>query len=121
VLLVASPFVTPRRARVLAYVGLWGIVAALFAVGPDALGIPWLDRGAPTLAYGGLFVLDPFAVFFKVLFLAATFMVILMSMRFLDEEQAHHGEYYALLCFATLGMMVMASGNDLLGSMSASS
>ena len=48
------------------------------------------------------------------LFLIATILTILVSLRYLDDESAHYGEYYALLFFATLGMMFMAGGGDLI-------
>jgi NADH-quinone oxidoreductase subunit N len=57
--------------------------------------------------------LDPFAVFFSALFLAATALVVLLSVKYLEIEEEHHGEYYALMLFACAGMMFMASGNDL--------
>src|SRR2546429_6418800 len=59
-------------------------------------------------------VVDPFFLFFSVLFLAATALVILLSVKFLDIEREQEGEYYALLLFACVGMMLMASGIDLI-------
>src|SRR2546429_6043982 len=57
-------------------------------------------------------VVDPFFIFFAALFLAATALVILLSVKFLEIEQEQEGEYYALLLFACVGMMFMASGLD---------
>src|SRR5881296_71071 len=59
-------------------------------------------------------VVDPFFLFFSVLFLAATVLVILLSVKFLDIEREQEGEYYALVLFACVGMMFMASGVDLI-------
>ena len=58
-------------------------------------------------------VIDPFFIFFGFVFLAAATLVILISVRYLDIEDEHHGEYYALMLFATVGMMFLACGNDL--------
>ena len=69
------------------------------------------DLGAT--AYGGMVVVDQFAVFFKMIFLIAAGLAIAISTRYLDIEREHHGEYYALLLFATMGMMFMAGGMDL--------
>ena len=41
-------------------------------------------------------------------------MVILLSVRYLEIEDEQHGEYYALMLFATIGMMFLACGNDLI-------
>src|SRR5436190_19552539 len=57
---------------------------------------------------------DPFFLFFATLFLAATALVILLSVQYLEVEQEQEGEYYALLLFACVGMMLMASGIDLI-------
>src|SRR6266704_2409138 len=59
-------------------------------------------------------VVDPFFLFFATLFLAATALVILLSVKYLEIEKEQEGEYYALLLFACVGMMFMASGVSLL-------
>lgn len=59
-------------------------------------------------------VADPFFLFFAALFLAATALVILLSVKYLEIEREQEGEYYALLLFACVGMMLMASGYDLI-------
>ena len=64
--------------------------------------------------YGGTFVVDGFANFFKAVFYVATALVLLMSGRYLVEEDIVEGEYHALILFALSGMMIMASGRDLL-------
>src|ERR1700704_329539 len=59
-------------------------------------------------------LVDPFFLFFSTLFLAATALVILLSVKYLEIEREQEGEYYALLLFACVGMMLMASGIDLI-------
>ena len=60
-------------------------------------------------------VLDPFASFFKVIFLLGLILSIALSVRRIsDSGSRDHSEYYALLLFATVGMMVMASGRELI-------
>src|SRR6266850_8014529 len=59
-------------------------------------------------------VVDPFFIFFAALFLAATALVILLSVKYLEIEKEQEGEYYALVLFACVGMMLMASGIDLI-------
>ena len=58
-------------------------------------------------------VVDHFFLFFASLFLAATALVVLLSVKYLEIEHEQEGEYYALLLFACVGMMFMASGTDL--------
>jgi NADH-quinone oxidoreductase subunit N len=64
--------------------------------------------------FGGTFLLDPFSAYFKLAFYTACGLGILISMKYLDIEDIHRGEYYALMLFATSGMMLMASAGDLI-------
>jgi NADH-quinone oxidoreductase subunit N len=64
----------------------------------------------------GLLAVDQFALFFKVLFIIAAVLTVLMSLRYLEVEGASPGEYYFLILCSTLGMMIMASGIDLITS-----
>jgi len=79
----------------------------------------WRLRGAVTVkneiaGFHDSVVVDPFFLFFATLFLAATALVILLSVKYLEIENEQEGEYYALLLFACIGMMLMASGTDLI-------
>src|SRR5437899_8280355 len=64
-------------------------------------------------ASGGVLALDPFSIFFKSLFWIAAALSIAISLKYLDIERENHGEYYALILFATMGMMFMAGAVDL--------
>jgi NADH-quinone oxidoreductase subunit N len=92
---------------------LWKIHLALATVpeqnAPFGLG-SW---GKTVPIFGGTIVVDAFAIFFGFLFLGSAALVILLSARYLEVEGEHRGEYYALMLFATAGMMFMASGVEL--------
>src|SRR5580692_9101822 len=64
-------------------------------------------------AFDGAIVIDPFFIFFGLIFLAATTLVLLLSIRYLDAVREQRGEYYALALFATAAMLLLACGNDL--------
>ncbi len=103
VVLVADLITKNKRA--LGYISLVGLATSavlLFRLGDESMS-----------AYGGQLAVDPFAAYFKFVFLIATGLAIAISMRYLDIEREHHGEYYALILFATMGMMFMAGGTDL--------
>ena len=72
------------------------------------------SRGAFDGMFDGRTSLDTFAVTLKLIIAFATFLVILLSIRYLEIEDAHFGEYYALLLLAAVGMMLLASGTDLI-------
>jgi len=63
-------------------------------------------------AFMNSMLVDRFAIYFFYLFLASTAIAILMSVRYLEIEQEHHGEFYALMLFSVVGMMCMAAGFD---------
>ncbi len=73
-----------------------------------------VDADGSLLGFHDSVVVDPFFLFFAALFLAATALVILLSVKYLEIEQEQEGEYYALILFACVGMMFMASGIDLI-------
>ncbi len=62
--------------------------------------------------YNSLLV-DRFAIYFWYLFLAGAAIAIVGSVHYLDVEDEHHGEYYALLLLSVVGMMCMAAGFDI--------
>src|SRR4029079_2547284 len=57
-----------------------------------------------------MFALDPFPIFFKLLFIAAIGMVVLLSDDFLRESRYSAWEYYSLLAFALSGLLLLVSG-----------
>src|ERR1700688_4961662 len=66
------------------------------------------------IGFSSSLIVDPFFLFFGFIFLLATAFVIILSARYLQIEDENHGEYYALMLFATVGMMFMTSGYDLI-------
>jgi len=65
-----------------------------------------------TGVFSGLYTIDAFGTFFKAIFLLILFFVALISLGYTRREEMPAGEYYALLLFAALGMMVMVSSNS---------
>jgi NADH-quinone oxidoreductase subunit N len=91
-----------RKIGVIALIGI--ALSGLFVYRLTGIEVP---------AYGGLLVVDAFSGFFKLIFLIGAFLSIAISLRYLDIERESHGEYYALVLFATMGMMFMAGAVDL--------
>jgi NADH-quinone oxidoreductase subunit N len=59
-------------------------------------------------------LVDPLFLFFAALFLGATALIVLLSVRYLEIEEERRGSYYALLLFACVGLMLMVSGVDMI-------
>ena len=64
-------------------------------------------------ALSGSIRIDGFGVFFNIIFVLAAVLAVTLSVRYMELEGEHRGEYYALLLFAQAGMSIMATGNDL--------
>lgn len=111
ILVVDSTLLRDKRDK------FWNAIFALLGLGFAAvqLALSWnYVTGGAYLGFGGTYALDQFAIFAKLIIVIATIIVVLLSVRYLEIEGAHLGEYYALLLFAGVGMMFMASGNDLI-------
>jgi NADH-quinone oxidoreductase subunit N len=104
--LVFDFFVDKESNNYLGWFSLAGVVIAAAAT--------YRLMGASGVFFGGTFYLDPFSTYFKFLFYAACGLGILLSINYLKIEDIHRGEYYALMLFATSGMMLMASAADLI-------
>src|SRR6267143_3744545 len=110
VALVMEVVLPYRKSKLIAYFSLVGI--ALAAV---SLWIQFLSSNSlPLDGFYGMIRLDGFALIFQSIFLIGAALAIAISTRYLDIEGEQHGEYYALVLFATLGMMFLACGYDLI-------
>jgi len=106
VVLIADVLLPRERRARLAWITLAVIGATLASLAPFA--------STHVEVAHGLLAVDRFALFFKIVFLIAAAITVLMSTRYLAVEGASPGEYYFLILCATLGMMVMAGGIDLI-------
>lgn len=104
--LVLDLFLPKERRGLLAGMSLVGLAVAFIV--SERL------RGREEQAFKGMVTLDSMTLFFDLIFLLVAALTILISTEYLKREEAHYGEYYALILFATSGMMLMAAGLDLI-------
>jgi NADH-quinone oxidoreductase subunit N len=93
------------------------LIGVLFATA-GVVKIQLFMQSAPSASMGSpammrTMLVDRFALYFFYLFLAATAISILMSVRYMKTEHENHGEYYALMLLSVVGMMCMAAGFDI--------
>ncbi len=93
---------------VLAGLGMLGVLVPIFTL--LAAGVV----GEPRVLFGGAYVVDGFALLLKGLFVAAGYVVILMSTHYVAEGDYWGNEYYGLMLSSLLGMVVMSSARDLI-------
>jgi NADH-quinone oxidoreductase subunit N len=103
-LMLLQPFVRSRQVfTVLAAIGAaLGTAATLY---PGAAG---------SSAFQGLIQMDAFSVFFHLLVGLVAFLVVLAAAPYLERERLESAEFYALALFATAGMGVLSSAQELL-------
>ncbi len=106
VVLVVDVFLPARRKWLSMPVALLGVLATLGAV------LTLLGEHRST--FDGMFVVDNFAVLFKLFFLTVAIVVLLLSLRYFREGGFYQGEYYFLLLTSFLGCILMPSSRDLL-------
>ena len=68
--------------------------------------------GSNRITFGGSYVVDDFAVLFKILFTAVAMVVLLLCLRYLRDGRYYQGEFYFLLLCSFLGCMTMASSRE---------
>ncbi len=105
-LLMIGVFRGPGGARLV----LWLTVATLAVAFVMIVAM----MGRNELAMNGLFVADAFGDFMKLLVLLGSAATLVMAVRFNEREDMARFEYPVLVLFATLGMMLMISANDMM-------
>ena len=102
ILMLLQPFVKSRQSLTfLAMLGAaFGTLVSFFGVAGSG--------------FSGLIECDTFSLFFHWLIGLVTFLVILSSDSYLERENLEAAEFYALILFATAGMGVLASAQELL-------
>jgi len=108
VALVMEVILPYRKSKLTAYFALAGIALAFVSLALQVSG------PMPIEGFYGMVRIDGFAILFRIIFLISAALAIGISTRFLDIEGEQHGEYYSLILFATVGMMFIACGHDLI-------
>ncbi len=105
-LVITFDLVTRRKTgTAVGYLALVGLLVTGFI-----LSITGYGRG-----FTSMFFNDPLSIFFKVIFLGAAFMAIGSSFGIMAQKIVNHrGEYFGLILLSTVGMMFLASSNELL-------
>ncbi len=106
-IVLLAELVTPApRKRWLGFASLIGLLIAAGAT----IGL-W---GANTAAFSQMIVADNFGLFLTLVILIGAALSILLAIDFVRAHRVDQGEYYALLLFAVVGMILMATATDLI-------
>jgi NADH-quinone oxidoreductase subunit N len=107
IVLVFDVFGEPGRKRSSFWITIIGLLLAFL--------VTWLmmEGQRNETAFSGMVVVDPYGQFFKFIFVLSAFFTVLMSPRYIRLNNISQTEYFILILFATLGMMVMVAAADL--------
>jgi NADH-quinone oxidoreductase subunit N len=107
-ILLADLWIAPAARRKLGYGAAIGVGIVLLY----SLFVFNAPSGDQSYAFGKMYLLDGFALFFKRFFLVSALIVLLMSVEFADCIETGIAEFYALILFALAGMLFASSAND---------
>jgi NADH-quinone oxidoreductase subunit N len=104
--MMIDPLLKPGASR--KSLGLLSFVGTLVAIGAAFYQVNYYG-----LAWFGMVRVDSFSIFFHVLIPAISAVCILASLEYLDTQKINSGEYYGLILFGTVGMVLMSAAVEL--------
>jgi NADH-quinone oxidoreductase subunit N len=108
VIMLVEPCLSPTSSRKpLGWLAIIGTIAALIA--------SWYQVSLGTVhAFSNTIQVDAFSVLFHFVIGAVVLVTLLGSLDYFQGNASHAGEYFALLCFGAVGMMLMTCSVELL-------
>ena len=106
VVLLAGVRIKDEDSAGMGFIALIALFAALVCV--------LFTFGANQVSFGGSLLIDDYAAFFEVVILVATALTVAMSIQYAADAALAGAEYYGLMLFAVLGMMLMVAAGDLI-------
>jgi NADH-quinone oxidoreductase subunit N len=113
IVMMADPFIPQQNSKKpLGYIAVAGMIVTLLSILCQA---HYAGISDPTLGTGwfGMIRIDTFSLFFHTLIALITLAVLLVSFEYMDVQRMRSGEYYGIILFASLGMMLMSSATEL--------
>jgi len=97
----------PGHGQELGWMSLAGLGLAAVANG-------WLYSGVSEAGTAAMIAVDSFRLFATWVFLLGAALSIVISLAYVTRQRLQAGEYYSLILFATIGMMLMGAARDLM-------
>lgn len=106
-LILVDLFTDRSRKATVGWVAVAGLVLSLLPI------FGMIGQPART-AFFNTYAIDGFAVFFKLIVVGSTILVILSAADYFRGQTSYEGELYILLTFTALGLILMAGSADLI-------
>ena len=104
-ILLTGLFIGTNNKNILGYIASAGLIAALY--------LTISNIGVNETMFYGTITIDALSQFFKIVFISVSLLVTIASIKYTDGNKSAD-EFFTLLMFSTVGMMVVASANDLI-------
>ena len=106
IVLILGLMLPERGKKTVGIIAVAGIVLILINV--------ILNFQSTAIFFNGIYQIDIYSNFFKVLFLTAALLVFFMASRYIDVFGQRRSEWFSFMIFATLGMMILVGSGDLI-------
>src|SRR5215471_1363265 len=113
IVMMADPLLKPGASR--KGLGLLSLAGTIAAIAATFYQMSWLasDPKFSDPGWFGMVRVDSFSIFFHILIPAISAVCILTSLEYLDAQNIHSGEFFGLILFGTVGMVLMSSAVEL--------
>ena len=110
--MMTEPMLKPRASR--KPLGWLAVLATLLAGVASAYQLHVFNLSGSINAFSSSIRVDPFSIFFHLLIASVVLVSLLGSLDYFEGEHGHAGEYFALVLFGAVGMMLMTCSVELL-------
>jgi NADH-quinone oxidoreductase subunit N len=112
IVMMAEPMLPPGGTRKL--LGWVSILATLLAGAASLFQLHTYNQSGRIMAFSNSIQVDPFSIFFHLLIASVVIVTLLGSLDYFEGHATHAGEYFALVLFGAVGMMLMTCSVELL-------
>ena len=105
-LLLVSLWIPKDRTHISGWLACLGLIVTIVLV--------VFSPEVPQEAFGGMLAIDGFSMLLHLLFLGSGILSTLLALNYLKQHDIERGEFYPLLLFSVIGMMIMAMAKDLI-------
>ena len=112
IVMMVEPVLKPGASRKL--LGWLAMIATVTAGMASLFQLQVVDQSGRIMAFSNSIQVDPFSIFFHLLILSVVVVTLLTSLDYFEGHATHAGEYFALVLFGAVGMMLMTCSVELL-------
>ncbi len=108
-LLMVDLFIPAARKKLTAWLTIAGL-----AIGLVILALTAGSHDETVYAFSGMLIVDGFTLFLDGIIMTVGLLSTLVAMDYIERRQIVQGEYYSLLLFSVIGVMLMSMAGDLI-------